>query len=228
MNYKNILLALLCLCLFSPTSIFSQGVDYGITISPALSKISYSSKPYPEFKNSLQPSGSVGFFIEKKVGENSIGMELLWTFISEKEASTDRTLITFSDNGPNELLANNLTLSPQLHYFSAPIYFRYSFGRLGLRVGLQNMFLLSSRFKYSIEGEADGEPIAYEGSDELTWVKKWDIGPKLGLDYMLSPKLTLKGEAYLGTQEINNENMTAIKGHIRQFSLGLNYTIGSF
>jgi hypothetical protein len=201
----------------------SQNLIIGGTGNIGLSKVTSNLPKSGNYKVKFTLSGNLGMFLEKKIGQNSsLGIEALWVQIEGKEITDNKELTSF--NGQELEVIGVISDKSTLHssYVGIPVYYRFEFGKIGVKGGFQSMIFLFASSNYEANGEIGGEP--YEAESEIKDIKfdRIDIGPKVGVDYQLNEKLRLRIDYYHGLTDITSDEFPWQRRN-RQFNLGVNY-----
>ncbi len=203
----------------------SQKLILGATGNLGFSKVSKNTTIYPDPEKRFAVSGNLGLFLEKKVGpKSSFGVEALWVQIEGLTARENKATFIIDRYQQDLELISIITDRVRLHssYIGIPIYYRLESNGLGLKVGFQSMLLLSASLNYEASGVRGGEPFEYELDVEDLELNRLDIGPKVGIDYRLGPKLLIRADYYHGLNNMTVEEYDT-KRKNRQLSLGLSY-----
>lgn len=226
-KHRNLLLLLVMT--ISIYSANSQNLIIGGTGNIGLSKVTSDLPISGDYKVKFTLSGNLGMFLEKKIGQkSSLGIEALWVQIEGKEITDDKALTVF--NGQELEVIGVISDKSTLHssYVGIPVYYRFEFGKIGIKGGFQSMIFLFASSNYEANGEINGEP--YEAKSEMKDIKfdRIDIGPKVGIDYRLNKKLRLRADYYHGFTDITiTSDEFSWQRKNRQFNLGLNYIFGN-
>jgi len=110
-------------------------------------------------------------------------------------------------------------------YFGLPIYFRYNFGKLGIKGGIQALFLITTSTHFRSYGELYDVPFDSGGKWRPLELSDMDSGPKFGIDYQLIPSLRLRMDYYHGMTDIAVGRFDSVRKN-RQLGIGINYIFG--
>ncbi len=224
---------LLCLVLFFFSNLSAQDFRFGLSFNAARSKI-ISNFDFPDdYFIRYNPSGKFGFLIEKKMTKHSgLGMELLWVKIEGLEFRDMGNLSkfqSFSGGAATQTFIISDYLDIHTDYIGVPVYYRYSLGRFSFKGGLQALVLLSTKLDKS-NGKS-GMPIGkeepffhYKNTDNIP-LKKYDLGPQIGLDFTLNGHFRLRLDYYHGLMNLYT-NAGDIHRKNRQVSFGVDYWFG--
>lgn len=203
--------------------------DMGIKINPGFSNIkttlSGNRSGVMEQKNFLQLSGQLGFYYSIPFNIRSqISTELLMIPIFAK----DRITIKSIDARGNETGEyTEITFFQRILALGLPIYVGYAIKKFNLNFGFQMNYHLGGE-GYS-EGffTNNGNLIPFENSKVKLDIRKIDIGIRPGLNYQVTPKLSVNGNYYWGLTNLLKPIPKAdiTKWMVRQFTLGVQYRI---
>lgn len=218
---------LLLIMVIGLNSAKSQNLVIGGTGNIGLSKVTSNLPISGDYKVKFTLSGNLGMFLEKKIGQkSSLGIEALWVQIEGKEITVNKALTAF--NGQELEVIGVISDKSTLHssYVGIPVYYRFEFGKIGIKGGFQSMIFLFASSNYEASGEIYGEP--YEAESEMKDIKfdRIDIGPKVGVDYRLNDKFRLRADYYHGLTDITSDEFPWERRN-RQFNLGINYIFGN-
>lgn len=212
---------LVYLIIVNINSIQSQHLIVGGTINLGLSRVTSKARISSHSNTKFTLSGNFGMSLEKKAGsKSSLGLEFLWVQIEGKETSGETALIgqTLEMIG---VISEEFRI--QANYFGTPVYYRFTSGKIGIKLGIQPMILLSASSDYRASGEQNNEPFKYRHNTRNRKFSRVEIGPKLGVDYKLSNLLNLRVDYFHGLTDItSNESRGERKN--RQITLGIQYT----
>lgn len=219
---------LLCIALFVCVNILSaQNFIIGATANLGMSKITSNLPISGDYKVRFTPSGTLGVFLEKRIGAKSfLGAELLWVQMEGKEVTDDKVLMGIVDSEPG--VVGVISDQSNLHssYIGVPFYYRLGLGKLGIKVGVQPMFFLFASSNYKASGEVYNAPYETESETKDIEFEKIDIGPKIGLDYSLNTRFRLRIDYYHGLTDITSDTFPWERQN-RQVTMGGQYTFGN-
>lgn len=224
-TYQKISFLLILLFLFFKGD--AQSFIFGSTISSGPSVVTSNESTAGTLKTKAAFSGNVGVFLEKKLGAKyAIGLEALWVQVEGFEV--DENIEYFINLGWNDNeKIGFITEEYKYHtsYLGLPLYFRYEIGKFGFKGGIQTLFLLKKSTHFRSYGELKGEPFDSEGKIDPLILTTLDFGPKIGIDYQISPKLRLRMDYYHGIQDITADRWEWIRKN-RQLGIGISYIFG--
>ena len=223
MNNKHFFPSLILFGLLFTSSLFAQKkAVFGPTLRIGLSQQKFFFFP-PEFEASFPPilSGAGGFFYEQRFNQKSrIGAQLLWVQMNGR----NHRIIHGSDSFGQFLVSFSGFLDTYSSYIGIPIYYQHNLGKIGLKVGIQPLFLLSASAtskKYSREDPNELEIFHHTENLDFSFV---DFGPQFGVNYQLTERVRLAANYYLGLTNIAPPiGQLDIKN--RQFDIGVDYTL---
>ncbi len=205
----------------------SQNYTMGLTANLGLSNIAKSDNLLSSFKVNYSWSGSLGGFIEKKIGQNSfIGVELLWVQIEARESRNNAYVYPKAGLAIKEVSVLFDELKFHSSYLGIPIYYRIPYKKLYIKPGFQTMIFLFASAEENRLGIINRLPYETEKSESGEW-KLLDFGPKIGLDYLLQSNLRIRMDYYLGISNIILGPTNSFKRSNRQATLGINYIFSS-
>jgi Outer membrane protein beta-barrel domain len=204
----------------------AQNLTFGGTISSGPSVVTSNERGAGTLKTKAAFSGNVGVFLEKKLGTNyALGLEALWVQMEGFEV--DENIEWFEASIEEPISIGYISEEYRFHtsYLGLPLYFRYEIGKFGVKGGMQTLFLLRTSTHARSHGELYNEPHNSEGKAKPLELSTMDFGPKIGLDYQISPKLRLRMDYYHGIQDITADRWEWIRKN-RQLSVGISYYFG--
>ncbi len=221
----------LCLCFFHVLS--AQDFRFGLSFNAAKSKVQ-SNFSFPDnYRIFFKPSAKIGATVEKKLTKKSaLGMELLWVLMEGQEFRYRPSGFSYSSwgglesSGPSQLIIESDHTKIHSHYIGVPAYYRYSFGRFSIKGGLQALILLSlnlekSHGKHGLTSAEEEPFFHFENADQIP-LRKYDLGPQLGLDFTLNRHLRLRFDYYHGLINLYTAEAEWQRKN-RQFSFGMDY-----
>jgi hypothetical protein len=204
----------------------AQSFIFGSTISSGPSVVTSNERGAGTLKTKAAFSGNVGLFLEKKLGTKyAIGLEALWVQMEGFEV--DENIEYYESYGEDFIKVGFITEEYKYHtsYLGLPLYFRYEIGKFGFKGGIQTLFLLKTSTHFRSYGELKGEPFDSEGKFDPLELSKMDSGPKIGIDYTISPNLKLRMDYYHGVRDIAIGRFDRERKN-RQLSVGVSYIFG--
>ncbi|HMR90118.1 MAG TPA: outer membrane beta-barrel protein [Saprospiraceae bacterium] len=201
----------------------AQNLTFGWTINLGPSIVTSNERGAGTLKTKAAFSGNFGVFLEKKLGKNAyLGIEGLWVQMEGFEV--DENIEYYESYGEDFIKVGFITEEYKYHtsYLGLPIYLRYEIGKLGILGGVQTLFLLKTSTHFRSYGELKGEPFDSEGKMDPLILTTLDFGPKIGIDYQISPKLSLRMDYYHGIQDITADRWEWIRKN-RQLGIGISY-----
>ena len=223
-TYQKISFLLILLFLFFKGD--AQSFIFGSTINSGPSVVTSNESTAGTLLTKAAFSGNVGVFLEKKLGTKyAIGLEALWVQMEGYEVIKD--VVYYESYGEDFIKVGFITEEYKYHtsYLGLPLYFRYEIGKLGFKGGLQTLFLLKTSTHFRSYGELKGEPFDSEGKIDPLILTTLDFGPKIGIDYQISPKLSLRMDYYHGIKDITADRWEWIRKN-RQLGVGISYIFG--
>lgn len=204
----------------------AQSFIFGSTISSGPSVVTSNKRGAGTLKTKAAFSGNVGVFLEKKLGTKyAIGLEALWVQMEGFEV--DENIEWFEASIEEQISIGYISEEYRFHtsYLGLPLYFRYEIGKFGFKGGLQTLFLLKTSTHFRSYGELKGEPFDSEGKIDPLELSKMDSGPKIGIDYTISPNLKLRMDYYHGVRDIAIGRFDRERKN-RQLGVGVSYIFG--
>jgi hypothetical protein len=200
----------------------AQNLHYGATLNLGVSTIT-STKSFPTSEAFYRPSWNLGAYAEKVFSpQTAIGINLLWVQIQSKETTQNREIFEFNDKTQALEKVGVISDESKFHasYLGIPIYCRLSSEKFGVKFGLQALLGLFGGSSYKASGTYNGQPYSASSKTQLTGIRFFDWGPKVGFDYQISPKCRIGLEYYYGLVG----NLSILKGgKKRQATLGVSY-----
>ena len=167
------------------------------------------------YEISYAPSGNIGVFYHYNFSEHSlIGFEGKYSHIT----SLEKIGVTYIDSNGTSLGQESTELKKRISFLSFPIYYGYTFSKITVTAGIR--FSLSISSKYQSEDPYNG--IAH-GTLE---VSQFDYGPRIGILYRLSEKISIEGIYYHGLNNMVDFDTGDfdLVWEVRQITLGIKYT----
>jgi len=218
-------------------STFSQQ-QFGIKVSGGISRI-YGSleSPYPSpstSSTSFSPSAQAGIYYNRTTGKNtSLGAELVFSQVQGEQ-------MVYWDNNKYlvapyiEGYRSDITYE-HISYLSLPVYFGVTYKRLTINGGFQISYVLSSSGSNESSNNyilltEEGNRITREEDginrelDNLD-IKAFDFGPRAGIVYRLTNRLSMEGMFYYGLNNINQLKSTEEALKIQQMTVGIRYAL---
>lgn len=214
MKITKCLFVLFSILIFT-NSILAQNLFFGVTVNPGLSKVTpIESIPFTQdFVSEFTWSGNIGCILEKKLNKkSSIGLEVLWVQL-EGFASTEPGL-------------NLAEIKTNQSYFGIPIYYRNSFKRWGVKIGIQTLFLINAKEQIETFDLVNDE-FQYTGGYGSNGIKhdSFDIGPKVGIDFLVFENFRLRADYYYGFSDYAATGFI-FENNFQQFNLGASFLFG--
>ncbi len=216
--------ALILLTFLMPVLVYTQNLNAGISFNPGISKLAWNGKSGPDTKWVF--SGNVGMFLEKGIGGKSIlGIELLYAVFESKETRNDK-LYTFDPMTFEIIILGSSTDVSHTHltYAALPVYIKYRFKKIQLKLGWQTMYLSKSTFDSQNKFTYNGVTNTSNSNGEIKSLNKLDYGPKAGFQYNLSERAILSLEYYHGVKRLGDAKAPFERLN-RQATLGLQYSL---
>lgn len=218
------LLILLLLLSFSSTA--SGQHELGLKVNAGISRItsSINSTSVDSYSTSVvqnAPSAQVGVFYNFQIGHQStFGAELLFNRVLGKEETMTELFIN------REIVGMSTTdLDKRISYLSLPIYYEHRFHKLGFNVGFQVSVALSSSGREKGQATISGDVTTWDNNfDELN-IDLYDYGPRAGILYKISDKLSIEGTCYYGLNNILASERPISNWQVRKVNLGIRYTL---
>ena len=223
-TYQKISFLLILLFLFFKGD--AQSFTFGSTINSGPSVVTSNESTAGTLLTKAAFSGNVGVFLEKKLGTNyAIGLEALWVQMEGFEV--DENIEWFEASIEEQISIGYISEEYRFHtsYLGLPLYFRYEIGKFGFKGGIQTLFLLKTSTHARSYGELYNEPHDSEGKAKSLELSSMDFGPKIGIDYQISPKLRLRMDYYHGIQDITADRWEWIRKN-KQLGIGISYIFG--
>lgn len=110
--------------------------------------------------------------------------------------------------------------------FSLPVYYGVTFNRLTLNGGFQISYALSCSDEnkaYHMKNGVKKELVITQSPNFN--VRNFDFGPRAGVIYRLTNKLSIEGMFYYGIHNINQIKSSDEELKIQQMTLGIRYAL---
>lgn len=238
---KNIYKLTILLILFIALTISAFGQQFGVTVRGGISRIygelgteNFSASPYSISPTSslFSPSFQSGIYYLLLTGKNtSLGTELLYTKVQGGQTNTfDYYFIM------QRVAYGTKTTRENISWWSLPVYFGVTMKRLTVNGGFQFSYLLSSSGSVRTNTIQLPKPVDidhlwpyYGGSSKFDMnnlsIKDVDYGPRIGVVYRLTTKLSIEGMFYYGISNINQLKSSDEPLKIQQMTLGVRYAL---
>ncbi|MBL7782802.1 MAG: PorT family protein [Saprospiraceae bacterium] len=198
----------------------AQGLHLGATASLCGSRISNNVVSTSEFKVRNALSFDVGLFAEKTLNtRSSLGVEALWVQINGREGRKNVPLFGYQNFELVQLGTLTDMLRIRSAYFAMPAYYRLKWGAFGLKLGIQPMLFVDAYANYSSEGTFEDQPTKSRGRVDVEF-KRFDWGPKIGLNYRFAGRFGLRLDYYHGLTNIMKD-LVDFQRRNRQLGLGI-------
>lgn len=212
----------LCVVVSFSFNTFGQH-QLGVKVSGGLSEIIRSGESSEVSLNtSFVPSGQGGVYYNLSLGEKaSVGAELLFSQIEGKEEME----MDFHDAQGNDAGHSSTLTLLHISYLSMPVYVGFNFNKLTVHGGFQVSYALagSGREKSTvILKELQEESYSYDRKIEDLNYTTGDFGPKAGIFYQLTDKLSIEGTYYYGLTNIQ-KGLSSMEMKIQQMTVGIRY-----
>ena len=203
----------------------------GIKVSGGISRIYGTLKyqnhpPSTVMSSSFSPSYQAGMYYNLPIGKKqAIGAELLYSHV--EGGQTNKWDYMDMNRGSDYTYE-------RISYLNLPVYYGITFKKLTLNAGIQISYTLSSSGHYESSWEArelDEHfayiPMKFNLYHELNDlpIKNFDFGPRAGVMYRLTNKLSIEGMFYHGIQNINQMKSSAEELKIQQMTVGIRYAL---
>jgi len=220
-NYKMkkivIILAALTICLSS-----NGQHDIGLKLNGGLSYLN--TKIQSNITNQkiyFCPSGQGGLFYNFHfLDKYMVGAELLFIQIEGKEYFE----IPFTDETGNltgEYGSENFW--HHISYLGVPVYFGYSIKKFNINLGFQINFALTGSAREKGQAIYHGDLSTWENKYYTLGIDRYDFGPRAGLIFNLSKRLSIETNYYYGLNNILKNHLGTWKWKVQQLTVGLRY-----
>lgn len=202
--------------------------QFGVKVSGGLSRISNSEQfPNVTLSTPYVPSGQGGFYYNHTPGEkSSLGAELLFSQIEGKEK---REIDLIDVEGKTMGHVTNLFYE-HISYFSLPVYYGFNIKKLTIHAGFQisRALAMSGREKSNATiNELNVNEYSYDRKIDNINITNFDLGPKAGILYHFTNKLTVEGTYYYSIGNIDSRVPKTGELKILQMSIGVRYALWS-
>lgn len=219
-NLQQSVLILFIFIAFNFTA-FSQR-EFGVKVSGGLSKITSSMELMNTTPSTpFVPSGQAGLYYHLSLSKkSSLGAELLFSQIAGKENYKWDFKDLGDYYGEGTLYC---TIGRHISYFSLPVYYGLTYNKLTFNGGFQVSHALSSRYdqnKVFYIHNGVKENVDNPQTSKL-YVRDYDFGPRVGIVYQLSDKLSIEGTYYYSLTDISYPKLAEAAWKIEQITLGL-------
>ena len=217
---------LLLLFLLASCTLEAQGYYLGVTGSLCASRITSSVTETDYFKVKNAPSANAGIYVERTLNRySSVGAEALWVNMSGREGRENVPLFGYQNLQLVQLGTATDMLRLHSSYIALPLYYRLHKGAFGLRLGAQPMLFLDAHAHYSSTGTFEGQPTESHGRVDVDF-RRFDWGPKIGLDYRFGKGFGLRIDYYHGIPNIL-EDGAGFRRQNRQLGIGIEKVVVS-
>ncbi|HEY3371571.1 MAG TPA: outer membrane beta-barrel protein [Prolixibacteraceae bacterium] len=236
-NFQKHLFVLVCLIAINSWAFGQQ--QFGVKVSGGISRLYGAledhNHPPGTMTTSFSPSGQAGLYYNFPVGKNSaIGAELLYSHVEGGQTyQWNFKDDNYTDVKSLESNGSDYTFE-QISYLSLPVYYGYTFKRLTINAGFQ----ISYAFSSAGHNESNYVIIIIDENDDLYKrgggmnrelnalpIKDFDFGPRAGVIYRLTNRLSIEGMFYYGIQNINQITTSVEELKIQQMTLGIRYAL---
>lgn len=227
----------LCVAITLSINTFGQH-QLGVKVSGGISRIygtlKFRNLPPSNMSTSFSPSFLAGLYYSHPMGQkSSLGAELLFSQVEGGQTfDWDYTALGYPSI---EGTQSDFTYE-SISYVSLPVYYGYTFNKLTFNAGFQISYAFSSsgcnesNYDYTLIAE-DGSRQVNKGSwthelDDLD-IKDFDFGPRVGIIYQLTNRLSMEGMFYYGINNIKPTNSSEEELKIQQMTVGIRYGLWS-
>lgn len=202
--------------------ISSYGQRVGLKLNVGLSKIPETLELSAGTNHSkIGFSGTAGIFLKFKTTSKSfVQSEILLIHAAGEE----RSETGISDNNGTKILELKASSKKQISYVGIPLFYGIQKNKTAISVGFQIACALNSSGSIESQRTEYGITMQHTYKQSELDIKKFDYGPRLGLMYEVSNKVSLEGLYYHGLPNILDSN-TNDTGKVRQLTIGLQYTL---
>lgn len=192
---------------------YAQNYKLGLTLNLGVSKSFYHASS--NFNSSFAKSGNLGLYLENNPSSNS-GLVIELLFLQMDGLVTRNSLMESS--GINFIEEERIHIS----YFGLPFYYRFQQGKFGIRLGVQPLFNIDSKFSRHRFNQSNNQTTILHTADNGFDFKSFDIGPKVGFNMDIFNRMKLRADIYLGILYQNTDSFVA-KSNFNsiQFTVGL-------
>jgi hypothetical protein len=214
---------------------YTQKLTVGLTANFGMSAIT-TNYPSPNGigQNEYTFSGTWGFLLEKKIGNNAyLGLEALAVQIKGKNTAEN---IKVDSSDPGLIVIDDRKSHWRSKYLALPLYYKCELQKIGFRIGIQPMLFLDNNT--DTEGELEftvvndngkilaNYAIEYDGEIRNLQLNHFDIGPKIGIDYAVFKNFRLRIDYYYGLINIESDEFPW-DGKNRQVTMGLSFLLNA-
>lgn len=191
----------------------------GLKANAGLSKISNSVDPGSLiYNNHFQFSASGGLFYNFQFGNKSIlGADLLFSQIEGMEKFS-----IYINNG-NDAISSFDKIYKHISYLNLPIYYGLKVKKFIVNVGFQASLVLASGACEIGETSLNGNITTWDKKDDELNIDNYDFGPRAGIIYNITDKLSIEGTYYYGLNDIADNDGPNWGWKIQQAVVGLRY-----
>lgn len=197
----------------------------GIRVGAGLSRISNSFEyPNASIKIYQAPSGLGGLYYNFQFNEkSSMSTELLLAQIEGREIIKWK----FYDSNGNSTGNSTSHIYKHITYLALPVSYGFSIKKTTVNVGFQAAVALRKEGRVKIDQVNNGDASSSDGKLKLD-IDRYDFGPRVGVGYALSEKLSAEGIFYYGINNLlSDDNVLSFSWKIRQLSFGVRYSLWS-
>lgn len=177
------------------------------------------------FATPFVPSGQAGFYYNLVLcNKSSLGAELLFSQIEGKN-KMEMDLHDFEGNKVGH--ASDIYLS-HISYLSLPVYYGFNIKKLTINGGFQVSYALASSGRDKNDAtiiELHEEHYSTNNKIDDIHIEKFDFGPRAGIIYHLTDKLSVEGMYYYGLNNIQKGKLRLWELKVQQMTFGIRYVL---
>jgi opacity protein-like surface antigen len=166
-------------------------------------------------------SGTAGVFLKFETSKKSfLQSEILFIKVAGNETNN----VNIVDVNGNKIQELKTSAKKHLSYVGIPVFYGWQKNKTALTVGFQIACALKSKGSIESQRTDNGITMRYTYNQSELDIKKFDYGPRLGLIYHVSDKVSFEGLYYYGLPNILDNN-TKDTWRVRQLTIGLQYQL---
>jgi hypothetical protein len=203
----------------------SYGQYVGLKLNAGLSKIPETNELFPgapeKYQSKFAFSGTAGVLLRFKTSKKSfLQSEILFIKVAGNETNN----VNIVDVNGNKIQELKTSAKKHLSYVGIPVFYGWQKNKTAITIGFQIACALNSKGSIESQRTDNGITMRYTYNQSELDIKKFDYGPRLGLMYDLSTKVSFEGLYYHGLPNILDNN-TKDTWRVRQLTIGLLYKI---
>jgi hypothetical protein len=181
--------------------------------------------PQQEQKFYPMPSGQIGIYYSYQIAEKfNIATDLLFIPIYGRDRiKTVNNSVIGNSNG----YQSEAYFYRQIYNLGFPIYFGYNYKKININIGFQTHYVLTSGGKQKGSNTINGNTQKNESKMEKLGINKIDYGPRVGIVYEKSDKLSFNANYYFGlTNLLENSIVNSFwVWKVQLLTFGINYKL---